>query len=185
MRLPTLRGLAMIRARAHIELTCLTPLIPSCRDSAARSTAAGWAVSAASWPIPRPSRPWRPGRRRSPRAARASWSGCWSTRRSTPPGSRPRTARPAGPRPFPGVRDGPRRPVHLSRPRPARGLCDAGPDAARAGRARLRLRAGAWVIGTLAAFNVKGEGREGRVGVWVSGTRAGGRRARTRSPPSA
>ncbi len=31
-----------------------------------------------------------------------------------------------------------------------------------------------WVIGTLAAFNVKGERREGRVGVWVDRTRPGG-----------
>ena len=31
-----------------------------------------------------------------------------------------------------------------------------------------------WVIDTLAAFNVKGERREGRVGVWVDRTRPGG-----------
>src|SRR5262245_23268947 len=32
----------------------------------------------------------------------------------------------------------------------------------------------AWVIGTLAEFNVKGERRKGRVGVWVDRTRPGG-----------
>jgi lipoyl(octanoyl) transferase len=32
----------------------------------------------------------------------------------------------------------------------------------------------AWIIGTLATFNVKGERRTGRVGVWVDRTRAGG-----------
>lgn len=31
-----------------------------------------------------------------------------------------------------------------------------------------------WIIGTLATFNVKGERRKGRVGVWVDRTRAGG-----------
>jgi len=31
-----------------------------------------------------------------------------------------------------------------------------------------------WIIGTLASFNVKGERREGRVGVWVDRTRPGG-----------
>ena len=46
-----------------------------------------------------------------------------------------------------------------------------------------------WIIRTLAAFNVKGERREDRVGVWVQ-RRTGplrpmGRRQRTRSPPSA
>jgi lipoyl(octanoyl) transferase len=32
----------------------------------------------------------------------------------------------------------------------------------------------AWIIGTLAEFNVKGERRKGRVGVWVDRTRPGG-----------
>ncbi len=31
-----------------------------------------------------------------------------------------------------------------------------------------------WIIGTLGTFNVKGERRKGRVGVWVDRTRAGG-----------
>lgn len=31
-----------------------------------------------------------------------------------------------------------------------------------------------WIIGTLGAFNVKGERRKGRVGVWVDRTKAGG-----------
>jgi lipoyl(octanoyl) transferase len=33
-----------------------------------------------------------------------------------------------------------------------------------------------WIIGTLATFNVKGERRKGRVGVWVDRTRPGGQR---------
>jgi lipoyl(octanoyl) transferase len=32
----------------------------------------------------------------------------------------------------------------------------------------------AWIIGTLAEFNVKGERRKGRVGVWVNRTKSGG-----------
>ena len=47
----------------------------------------------------------------------------------------------------------------------------------------------AWVIATLGEFNVTGEIRDGRVGVWVDRPekppRPDGRRARTRSPPSA
>ncbi len=38
---------------------------------------------------------------------------------------------------FPVFANRPRRPAHLSRPGPARGLCDARPEAAAAGRARL------------------------------------------------
>ena len=46
-----------------------------------------------------------------------------------------------------------------------------------------------WIIRTLSAFNVTGERREDRVGVWVQRpdrpVAAEGRRPRTRSPPSA
>ena len=46
-----------------------------------------------------------------------------------------------------------------------------------------------WIIGTLAAFNVQGERREDRVGVWVVRPDARrcptARRPRTRSPRSA
>ena len=64
-----------------------------------------------------------------------------STRRSTPPAPAP------GPkqlieRALSGPRDRPRRPVHLSRPGPARRLCDARPQAPRTGRAPLRRHAG-------------------------------------------
>ena len=43
----------------------------------------------------------------------------------------------------------------------------------------------AWLIATLAAFNVRGERREDRVGVWVRTARQGARPPRTRSPRSA
>ena len=44
--------------------------------------------------------------------------------------------------PLSPVRDRPRRPAHLSRPRPAGRLCDAGPEAAASGCARLRRGSG-------------------------------------------
>ncbi len=43
----------------------------------------------------------------------------------------------------------------------------------------------AWIIEALAAFNVTGEMRDGRVGVWVERKGSGRVRARTRSPRSA
>ena len=42
-----------------------------------------------------------------------------------------------------------------------------------------------WLIRALASFNVKGERRAGRVGIWIDRERlAAGPDARTRSPPS-
>ena len=42
-----------------------------------------------------------------------------------------------------------------------------------------------WLIRTLAAFNVRGERREDRVGVWVARPEKGAEAPKTRSPPSA
>ena len=78
---------------------------------------------------PRPGHPRRPGAgdrvaARTPAAVHG--------RHQRPPG------RVAGPRPLPRVPHRPRRPLHLSRPRPAGGLCDARSDDAGKRRARLR-----------------------------------------------
>ena len=62
----------------------------------------------------------------------------------------------------------PRRSIHLSRPRPAGRLCDARPQAAR--RPTSAASWPRWRNGSsarLAAFNVAGERREDRIGVWV------------------
>ena len=94
--------------------------------------------------------------------------------------------RPAGPGALPGVRQRPRGgqyTYHGPGQRVAYVMLDL--------RARRRdvhafVRAlEAWVIGALAEFNVQGEVRPGRVGVWVDRTDPGLRRARRRSPPSA
>ena len=70
---------------------------------------------------------------------------------------------------LPGLRDRPRRAVHLSRPRPARGLSDAGPQAPRGRTCGCYVATlEEWLIRTLAAFNVRGERREDRIGVWVA-----------------
>ena len=72
--------------------------------------------------------------RRDPRRRRAaSWSGCSSIRRSTPPAPAPAPSDLLMPDRFPVFTDRPRRPVHLSRAGPAGRLCDARPQA-RAGR---------------------------------------------------
>ena len=135
-------------------------------------------------PIPRPSPPWRRGWRRSRPARRPSWSGCWSTRRSTPPGTSGKAGDLLDAR-FPAVCDRPRRPAHLSRPRPAGGLCDARPEAPAARRAGLCRRprgngsSARWrpsTCGASGARTASGSGCSGR-------TRA--RAMRTRSPPSA
>ena len=70
------------------------------------------------------------------RGTRRNSSGCSNTRRSTPPAPQ-RGRRNCSTRAFRSLA-GPRRPVHLSRPRPAGRLRDARPQAPRAGRAPLR-----------------------------------------------
>ena len=69
------------------------------------------------------------------------------------------------------------RPVHLSRPGPAGGLCHARPARTQARRERLSCgRWRPWIIDALASFNVVGEVRPGRVGVWVDRSVSGGPR---------
>ena len=108
-------------------------------------------------------------RRRHPRRPRAaSWSGCWSIRRSTPPAPAPGRSDLLQPDALSRPCRRARRAVHLSRPRPARGLCDARPAPARARTCAASSRdLEEWTIRTLARFNVTAERRAGRVGVWV------------------
>ena len=78
------------------------------------------------------------------------------------------------PEPLSRLRQRARRSVHLSRAGPARGLCHARPEAARRRTcARFVHDLEEWVIRTLARFNVRGERRDGRIGIWVR--RSGGR----------
>ena len=87
--------------------------------------------------------------------ARPSWSGCWSTRRSTPPAPAPRPSDLLQPDRFPVYRDRPRRAIHLSRPGPARRLCHAGSEGSAARDVRRFVRdLEEWMIRTLARFNV-------------------------------
>ena len=84
------------------------------------------------------------------------------------------SARPGAPA---GASHRPRRSVHLSRAGAAHRLCDARSGAMRA--ATCAAMSGGSRNGsspTLARFNIKGERRDGRVGVWVAGRlRTGGR----------
>ena len=80
------------------------------------------------------------------------------------------SARDGGParRALPGPSHRARRPIHLSWAGPAGRLCDA-----RSQRRRPDVRAfvaalEAWLIDALAAFDIAGERREDRVGVWVA-----------------
>ena len=69
---------------------------------------------------------------------------------------------------LPRVSHRPRRPLHLSRPRPARGLCDARPLGAAA--ATCALSCTRWRTGSSPrsrTLGVEGERREGQIGVFV------------------
>ena len=118
------------------------------------------------------------------RRARASWSGCSSIRPLYTAGTSAQAGRPDRGA-LSGPRDRPRRAVHLSRARPARGLSDARPEAPRAGRAPLRRDAGGMADpharrpSTCAASGARTASASGSRGP----TRAPG--TRTRSPPSA
>ena len=70
-------------------------------------------------------------------------------------------------RPLSGLQDRPRRALHLSRPGPARGLCDARPRPARPRRAGLVTSLEDWLIATLARLGVEGERRPGQIGIFV------------------
>ena len=70
----------------------------------------------------------------------------------------------------------PRRAIHLSRARPARRLCHARPE--RPAAAMCAAMCGGSRNGSSRpwrGFNVKGERRDGRIGVWVAGRDADGR----------
>ena len=81
-------------------------------------------------------------------------------------------------RPLPDLRRRARRAVDLSRPGPAHRLRDAGPERAH-GRVRPRdVRCFVWgleewLIRALDRFGVRGERRDGRVGIWVADRAAG------------
>ena len=97
-----------------------------------------------------------------------SWSGCSSTRRSTPPAPAPPPEELLDRAALPGLRGRPRRPLHLSRPGPAHRLRDARPEAARRRHAALRPRSSrSWRSGRSPASACSGERREGRIGIWV------------------
>ena len=108
-----------------------------------------------------------PGGRYRGASRRPNWSGCWNTPRSTPPApaARPPTCSiPAFPM-FATGRGG-QLTYHGPGQRVAYVMLDLKrrrPDV-RAYVAGLEE----WIIRTLAAFNVRGERREDRVGVWVS-----------------
>ena len=89
-------------------------------------------------------------------------------------------ARPDRPRPPAGLQDRPRRRIHLSRPGPARGLCDARPQAAARGRAR--LRGGAGSLDHRRAGRLQRQGRAPRGPRRRLGGAAGQAAARGRQP---
>ena len=106
------------------------------------------------------------GRRTSPRARRPSWCGCWNTPRSTPPAPRARPATCSTPA-FPLFATG--RGGQLTYHGPGQRVAYVMLDLKRR-RPDVRAYVAAleeWIIRTLAAFNVRGERREDRVGVWV------------------
>ena len=138
----------------------------------------------ASCPTRRRSPRWTSARRRSPQGARREL--VWLlehpplyTAGTSAQAGRPRRGALSGPP------DRPRRAVHLSRARPAGGLCDARPQAPRAGRARLRRDAGGMAdphARRLQRARRAARGPRRRLGA-RGRTRAPG--TKTRSPPSA
>ena len=111
---------------------------------------------------------WRSAQPPSPRARHASSSG-WSSTRLYTAGTSAQAADLVDPDRFPVHKTGQGRAVHLSQSRAARGLCHAGSQAPEPGPSPLRGGPGAWLIRTLDAFNIRGERRDERVGVWVGG----------------
>ena len=117
----------------------------------------------------RPSPSWR----RAPQAIarrrrRASWSGWSSTRRSTPPAPPPTPRDLVDPDRFPvfETRRGGQYTYHGPGQRVVYVMLDLG---ARGRDVRAFVQSlEAWVIAALAEFNVTGEIRDGRVGVWVA-----------------
>ena len=106
----------------------------------------------------------RRGHRRRQRAA--SWSGCSSTRPSTPPAPAPSPSELIEAR-FPVFESG--RGGQMTYHGPGQRVAYVMLDLKRRGPDVRRFVATLeeWIIRTLAAFNVRGERREDRIGVWV------------------
>ena len=98
---------------------------------------------------------------------RPNWSGCWNTPRSTPPGTSGKAGDLLDPR-FPMFATG--RGGQLTYHGPGQRVAYVMLDLKRRRPDVRAYVAGLeqWIIRTLAAFNVRGERREDRVGVWVS-----------------
>ena len=107
------------------------------------------------------------------RARPASRSGCWSIPPLYTAGTSARAGDLLQPGRFPLYRDRPRRPVHLSRARPAGGLCHARPTGRAARSAALCPRPGGMDHPHPCPLQCQGRAPAGRVGIWVA--RAGGR----------
>ena len=105
-------------------------------------------------------------RRHRGRIRRPNWSGCWNTPRSTPPGTSGRDSDLLDPR-FPVFATG--RGGQLTYHGPGQRVAYVMLDLKRRQPDVRAYVAGLeeWIIRTLAAFNVRGERREDRVGVWV------------------
>ena len=134
------------------------------RVAAGRS---GWS-SRASTAMTTPSPSWSGAPPRSAKAAQPRWSGWSSTRRSIRPAPAPLPADLIDPDRFPVFRTG--RGGEYTYHGPGQRVAYVMLDLK---RRREDVRAfvaalEAWIIGALASFNVKGERREDRVGVWVA-----------------
>ena len=126
-----------------------------------------WRISAAPGALSRGrGRDGGPRRPISPTARRPSWCGCWSIPRSTPPAPAARQATCSIPA-FPMFATG--RGGQLTYHGPGQRVAYVMLDLKRRRPDVRAYVAGLeeWIIRTLAAFNVRGERREDRVGVWV------------------
>jgi lipoate-protein ligase B len=118
-------------------------------------------------PTRQPLPPWRPARPPSPTGRPASWSGCWSIRPLYTAGVSSKPADLIAPDRFPVFESG--RGGQFTYHGPGQRVAYVMLDLSRRGRDVRAFVAAleTWIIEALAAFNVTGEMREGRVGVWV------------------
>ena len=148
----------MVNDRQSLDLTTFA--------GPAGARAVEWRISERRLTIPKPSPRWRLARPTIAAGRPARWSGCWSIPRSTPPApaARPRTC---SIRRFPVFTTG--RGGQFTYHGPGQRVAYVMLDLKRR-RPDVRAYVAAleeWIIRTLAAFNVRGERREDRVGVWV------------------